>query len=359
MVDAFRLLDRLLPRRSHKIGLPPGSLVYSGLERDAPVRISCIEYDGAEFLESTDLESIPGAPPADRVRWINVDGVHDTGIVQQVGDRFTVHPLTLEDVVSAGQRPRIDDTTLPLFIVIDMLTFNPRQRTVEIEQVTLLVGEGFVVSFQEKAGDVLEPVRERLRQAKGRIRTRGADYLAYAIIDAIVDNYFLVIEQLGDVLVELEEEVFDRARRETRRRLSTLRRELILLRRAIWPVRELISQFERSDTTVLTEDTRRYLRDTYDHTVQIIDVIESMREMTAGLMELYVSELSHRLNETMKLLTMIGTVFIPLTFIVGVYGMNFEYMPELAWPWAYPAILLFMLAIAGGMVIYFRIKKWI
>jgi magnesium transporter len=305
------------------------------------------------------LDEIAEAPSWASVRWVNIVGTHDVALVAAIGERYGIHPLVQEDIVSIGQRPRLDEAAEPLYIVIDMLRFDEKTGRIDIEQVSIVLGSNYVLTFQEFDGDVFGQIRDRLRGAQGRIRRRGADYLVYALIDSIIDHYFLVLDRLGEQFITLEEEVFDRASPRTRRELNLLRRELILLRRAVWPVRELVSQFERTESELVSRETRRFVRDTYDHAVQVIDVVESMRDMTGGLMDLYLSELSHRLNETMKFLTMIGTIFIPLTFIVGIYGMNFTVMPELEWPLGYPLVWLIMIMVAVGMVTYFRFKKWL
>jgi magnesium transporter len=353
-------LRRLLPSRSHKVGLPPGSLVYEGEPRP-DARLDVFDY-GSERTEEAafgTLLELPETPDWASVRWLNVIGIHDVDLVAAIGEKYGIHPLVQEDIVSVGQRPRLDEAAEPLYLVIDMLRFDERTARIEIEQVSIVLGKGYVLTFQVYEEDVFGQIRDRLRAAQGRIRRRGADYLVYALVDSIIDNYFLVLDKLGEQFVTLEEEVFDRASTKTRRELNLLRRELILLRRAVWPVRELVSQLERTESTLVSAETRRFVRDTYDHAVQVLDVVESMRDMTSGLMDLYLSELSHRLNETMKFLTMIGTIFIPLTFIVGVYGMNFSVMPELEWPLGYPLIWLLMIVVAVGMVAYFRFKKWL
>jgi magnesium transporter len=233
------------------------------------------------------------------------------------------------------------------------------RRSIQAEQISLIVGSRFVISFQEREGDVFSTIRERIRAHKGRIRKMGADYLAYALVDAIVDNYFLVLEVLGDEIESMEEEVIERPGRETVRKLHHMKRRLLFLRKSVWPVREIINGLLRGETTLIKKTTQFYLRDVYDHTIQIIDMMETMRDMNGGLFDMYLSSISNRMNEVMKVLTIIATIFIPLTFIAGIYGMNFEFMPELKWPWGYFAALGVMVFIAICMIIYFKIKKWL
>jgi len=240
-----------------------------------------------------------------------------------------------------------------------MLTFDARDYTVEAEQVSLILGQDFVLTFQERPGDVFEPVRERLRQQIGHIRQRDASYLAYALLDVIVDHYFVVLEAISERAEQLEARLLERADQQVQHELAALRRELIGMRRAVWPLREVFAELQRLENPLIAPETRPFLRDTYDHIVQVIEIVESLRELLAGLTDLYLSQLSHRMNEIMKVLTLVGTIFIPLTFIAGIYGMNFDYMPELHWRYGYPAVMLLMLVLALGMLYAFRRRGWI
>jgi magnesium transporter len=265
----------------------------------------------------------------------------------------------LEDILNTSQRPKIEVFDHYIFIVLRILSYNEEKNIVDSEQISFIIGHSYVISLQEKEDDIFEPLRERLRKGKGRIRTMGADYLAYTILDVITDNYFLMLEKLGEQMDEFEEKLLKGPDQETLKQLYILKRENILLRKSVWPLREVIAQLERSESPLIKKKTSPFLRDLYDHIIQIIDTVETHSDMTAGLIELYLTSNSTKMNEIMKVLTIIATIFIPLTFISGVYGMNFAYMPELEWPWAYFALLLVMLVIGAGMLLYFRKKKWL
>ncbi len=348
-----------LSRRSRKVGLPPGALVHIGEKKVETVRVTCMDYDEQRFQEKQ-VDSVEECFPfkdTATVTWINIDGIHETSVIEKVGQAFEIHPLILEDIVTTGQRPKYEGSEKYAYIVLKMLSYNAGQ-TVESEQISIVLGPNFVISFQERVGDVFDVVRDRIRTAKGRVRRMGADYLAYSLIDAIVDSYFGILEKIGDRVELLEDELIARPTEWTLRQIHVLKREMMSLRRSIWPLRELISAMQRDESSLIGAQTRLYLRDVYDHTIQIIDTIESFRDVASGMLDIYLSSLSNRMNAVMKVLTIIATIFIPLTFIAGVYGMNFEHMPELKWRWGYPAVLLLMLAVAGAMVVYFRKKKW-
>ena len=354
-------MNRLVDRVTKAPGTAPGVLVHTGERKVEQVRIRLIDYDVEKLVERT-LEGVDESFPfADRppVTWVNIDGLHDTSVAQAVGDRFGVHPLALEDVLSPNQRPKVEAYPDHFLIVLRMLSFDEESVSVVSEQVSLIVGSKYLFSFQERFGDVFEPVRERLRTGKGRIRSRGTDYLAYALIDAIVDHYFRILERLGDLIEELEEDVLNDSSAEALHRIHHLRREMLVVRRSVWPLREALGQLYRGELELVTEETQLFLRDVYDHTVQIIDTAETLREVLSGAMDLYLSGVSNRMNEVMKVLTIIATIFIPLSFFAGLYGMNFEYMPELGIRWAYPALLAFMAVLSGGMLWAFRRKGWL
>jgi magnesium transporter len=320
-----------------------------------------MDYD-ADCLEERTLERIEDCFPAAEdlpVTWVNIDGLHDVSVIEKVGERFGLHRLALEDVLSVSQRPKVEDFDNHFLFIGKMLSFDAESESVVSEQLSLIVGPSYLFSFQERSGDVFEPVRERLRHGKGRIRSRGPDYLAYALIDTIVDNYFRIMEEIGDRIEDIEEQVLREPSIELMHRIHHLRREMLVLRRAVWPLRETLGQMYRGEIPHVEEQTRLYLRDAYDHAVQVIDTVETLREVLTGAMDLYLSGVSNRMNEVMKVLTVIATIFIPLSFFAGLYGMNFEYMPELGIRWAYPALLVFMAAVAGGMLVYFWKKNWL
>jgi len=324
-------------------------------------QITVFEYHGANVVEGS-IESIETWRPSsgDSVAWINVDDVRDPEVIARFGERFGIHPLVVEDIYNTRQRPKLDEYNDYLFIVLKMLTWDEAERSIRTEQVSLIVMPQLLLSFQERTpNDVFEPVREALRARRGRITAEGTDYLAYALIDAIVDHYFVVLEGLGDEVDSLEDEVVERPSSEVMRRLQELKRELAFLRNSIWPLREVVGRLERGDVSLIGEQTTLYLRDVYDHTVQVIETVETYRDITGGTLDIYLSSISNRLNSVMKVLTVISTIFIPLTFITGLYGMNFEHMPELNSRLGYPLVLLLMLVLALGMLAVFRLKRWL
>ncbi len=344
-----------------KVGLPPGSLVFTGKQHAEEVMIDIIDY-GPDSFKELNSENIEGCFPyrdSEGITWIDIKGVHDSKLVSELGEHFGIHPLVMEDILNTNQRPKTEVFDNYLFIVLKMLSYNEEENIIDSEQVSMIVGRGYVISMQEKEEDILDPLRERLRKGKGRIRKAGADYLAYAILDVIADNYFLLLEKLGEQMEDFEDRLLKGPDQETLRQLYILKRETFLLRKSVWPLREVVTQLERADSPLIMKETAPFLRDLYDHTIRIIETVETHREMTAGLIELYLSSNSNRMSEVMKVLTIIATIFIPLTFIVGIYGMNFAYMPELEWPWAYFAVLFIMLGIGAGMLLYFRRKRWI
>ncbi len=341
-----------------KIGVPPGTLIHVGERKAEQVRIRFIFFNADSFEERdlAQVEECLGYRDRPGIIWIEIDGIHDTEVIETIGRSFGLHPLVQEDILNTGQRPKLEDYDDFLFLVVKMLqTGSPGE--IRAEQVSLILGRTFVLSFQETEGDVFDQVRERLRTNKGRIRRLGADYLAYTLLDALVDIHFVILEDLDERIEELEDELVAAPGAATLHKIHQFKREMIFLRRSVWPLREVISAMQRQETLV-REETRVFLRDVYDHTIQVVETVETYRDVIAGMLDLYLSSLSFRMNEVMKVLTIIATIFIPLTFIAGVYGMNFEWMPELHWRWAYPTLWVLMAAIAGGMVVYFRKKKW-
>ncbi|MBU1487376.1 magnesium/cobalt transporter CorA [bacterium] len=352
-------MSRFIKKRSKKAGLPPGSLVHIGERKTEKTRITIIDYDRAQLQEEEagSIEECFSFKDKPTVSWINIDGLHQTEIIEKIGKHFNLHSLVLEDIVNTGQRPKMEDFEDYIFVVLKMLYYD-QKGGIKTEQVSLILGPNFVISFQEQEGDVFDPIRDRIRKAKGRIRKMGADYLAYALMDTIVDNYFIILEGLGEEIEDMEEELLANPTTETLQKIHRLKREMILLRKSIWPLRELISGLERTESSLIQESTGVYLRDVYDHTIQVIDTVETFRDMISGMLDIYLSSISNKMNEVMKVLTIIATIFIPLTFLAGVYGMNFRYMPELSWPWGYPIVLLVMMAVGISMMVYFRRKKW-
>ncbi len=355
-------MPRFFKRGSKKIGLSPGTLVHIGNKKIEKARIRLIDYDEAQ-LQEKEPKTIEECFPfkvLPTVTWINIDGLHDIKVMEKIGKHFDLHPLVLEDILNTEQRPKIEDFDDYIFVVLKMLYFDEDDDQIRPEQISIIVGSNFVLSFQERVGDIFNPLRERIRNAKGRVRKMGADYLAYTLMDAIVDNYFIVLEKLGEKIEGMEEELITNPTPETLQTIHNLKREMIFLRKSVWPLREVVSQLERGESKLIKESTGIYLRDVYDHTIQVIDTIETFRDMVSGMLDIYLSSVSNRMNQVMKVLTIIATIFIPLTFVAGIYGMNFEYMPELKWHWFYPwAFWVVMIGVAGVMVTYFRRKKWL
>ncbi|MBZ0104917.1 MAG: magnesium/cobalt transporter CorA [Sulfuricella denitrificans] len=351
----------VLKKRSNKAGLPPGSLVHIGEKKTSVMKTLMLDYDEQNCSESTlaDLDqciSLRGKPG---VTWVDVEGIHDIQSLEKIGLCFGLHPLVMEDILNTDQRPKIEDYGDYLYIVLRMLTHEKETGEIGSEQVSLILGENFVLSVQEGAkGDVFDPVRNRIRNGKGQIRKLGADYLAYSLIDAVVDNYFIILEKTGERIESLEENLISFPGPETLHQIHNLKREMIYLRKSVWPLREVVSGMQRRDSILIREATGYYLRDVYDHTIQVIDTVETFRDMLSGMLDIYLSSISNRTNAVMKVLTVIATIFIPLTWIVGIYGMNFKNMPELAWRYGYLATWIAMIVLALGMVIYFKKKKW-
>lgn len=352
---------RLLHRKSRKIGLPPGSLVYTGEKHLEKPCITVIDYN-ADHFEEHEAESVDACIQnfdKDSITWINIDGLHQVDLIRQIGNHFKIHPLILEDIVHMDQRPKLEDMDSYLFFVLKMIYVDHTSRDLTAEQVSLIVRPHIVVSFQEHRGDVFEGIRERIRTGKGRIRTMGSDYLAYSLMDAIVDEYFIILESVGDDIEAMEDEVMVSPAPETLQRLHQIKRRLLFLRKSIWPLREMISALERSESSLFQKKVHPFLRDLYDHTIQIIDMLETLRDMNTGMFDMYLSSVSNRMNEVMKVLTIIATIFIPLTFIAGIYGMNFEYIPELKWRLAYPAFWGVIVCVAVVMILFFKRKRWL
>ncbi len=354
-------MARLYRKGEKKAGAAPGTLVHIGERKAEKVRISIIDYgeEEAKEIEVKNIEECFPFKETPSITWINVDGLHEIDIIEHLGNAFGLHPVNLEDILNTWQRPKLDDYVDYLYIVLKMLQFNDETNEVTIEQVSLILGHKYVISFQEREGDVFDPVRERIKNKNTRIRKMNADYLCYALMDAVVDHYFVVLEKLGEKIELLEEEVVKSPSDTTLQTLHKYKREITLLRRSIWPLREVVNRFDHSESSIVRKTTHVYLRDLYDHTIQVIDTVETFRDLVSGMLDIYLSSISNRMNEVMKVLTIIATIFIPLTFIAGVYGMNFHYMPELGWRWAYPCVWIFMITVAFIMFLYFKRKKWL
>lgn len=353
-----------MSRHRHKLskraGQPPGTLRINGEQADAPVRITVIDYDEQHFQEQKVSNITECFPFRDTqtVTWINVDGLGNPKIIEELGKCFTIHPLILEDILNTEQRPKMEDLESYIYVNLKMLSYAGKATDVKVEHISMLFGSNFLITFQEDIGDIFDPVRERIRK-DGRIRKFGPDYLAYALIDGIVDNYFVVMEKLEERVEDLEEELVRNPTQASIHKINRLKKDMIFLRKSVWPLREVINNLERSESPLIKESTAIYLRDVYDHTIQVIDTLETFRDMVSGMIDIYLSGLSYKMNEIMKVLTLIATIFIPLTFVVGLYGMNFKNMPEIEWEFGYYSVLIIMVIMVVGMLAYFRSKKWI
>ena len=352
-------MKKLLKKRSRKAGLSPGSLVHIGEVRQSAPKTEVITFNRDRVdISHPDLEKqclLP--PPEGAVTWVNVEGIGRLELLKKLGECYGIHLLVLEDIANTDQRPKAEEYDNYLFVVLKMLT--PVESGVSSEQVSLVLGEGWLLTFQEGLdGDPFSPVRQRLNNVQGRVRNQGADFLAYSLMDVIVDNYFLVLEQVADSIELMEEELMRAPEPRTLAEIYRLKRELLFIHKAIWPLREVLNSMIRRESPIVQEPTLIYLRDLYDHTIQVIETVETLRDMLSGMLDIYLSSVSNRMNAVIKVLTIIATIFMPLTFIVGLYGMNFKHMPELEWQWGYPAVWLLMVVVTAGMLIFFKNKRW-
>jgi magnesium transporter len=354
-------MAKFIKKRSKKAGLPPGTLVHIGEEKRERTKITVFEFDEAGFQEREpeDLGACFLFKQEPAVTWVNVQGVHEVEILEKFGNCFGLHPLLLEDILNTDQRPKIENYGEDLFIVLKMLFYDETKEEIAAEQVSLVLRANVVLSFTEKDKGVFTPIQERLRSGKGRLRKMGADYLAYTLLDNIVDHYFAVLEKVGEKIEELEEALVTNPTTPILQKIQERKKEMIFLRKWVWPLREVVSSLGRGESSWIQEGTRFYLRDVYDHTIQVMDTVETFREVLSGMLDIYLSSLNNRMNAVMKVLAIIATIFMPLTFLAGVYGMNFKHMPELDWPWGYPVLLLLMALVAVFMLISFRRKKWL
>ncbi len=348
-------------KQSHRRATPPGTLQHIGERVRDAAKLTVIEYDEDVYSqrELKDFTSCREFPGRDTVTWINVDGIHEGAAIEGLGQAFGLHPLVLEDVMNVGQRPKLEEYDDCIFLVLKMLDYDPQREQIVVEQISMVLGKNFVITFQERVGDVFDAVRDRIKNKLGRVRKAKADYLAYRLVDAIVDHYFVALDAMGDLIERLETDMGHDAVRVDAKEMHTLRREALYLRKAIWPARELLGTLSRvDDHDLISDGTQVYLRDVYDHVLQVTETIEVQREILQSMLETYHSALANRMNEIMKVLAIISTIFIPLSFIAGVYGMNFEHMPELHHWMGYPAVLLVMAAVFAGFVVYFKRKGW-
>jgi magnesium transporter len=348
-------------RMARKVGMPPGSLVYTGEKAHLPAKITITRYNEHTIVErqvdsftECQLVGDPG-----EVTWINVTGISRVNDLEKVGECFKIHPLVLEDILEVGQRPKVEDYDDYLYIVLNAIQPVAEGEKLVAEEISLVLGSHYLLSFYSGNDDIYAPIRERLLQAKGRVRKLGADYLAYSLIDLVVDNYFVELEKFGDQMESLEDEVVARPSPQILRDVHRFKNDMIMLRKSLWPLREVIARLERRESPLISESLGNYFRDVYDHTVIAIDTVETYRDILSGMLDIYLSSMSNRLNEIMKVLTIIATIFMPLTFITSLYGMNFKHMPELQWEYGYYGVIGMVVVIAVAMLGYFRSKHWI
>ncbi|MFO7815191.1 MAG: magnesium/cobalt transporter CorA [Halanaerobiales bacterium] len=356
----MKRIGRLSKKRAQRAGQPPGFISHNNEKTKGKVKISYIDYDKDNYTENEieNIEECYKFKNTDTITWINIEGLSDIDIITELSSEYNIHPLVQEDILHPHQRSKVEDHENLIYIVVKMLNYNEVKEEVEAEQLSIVLGDSFVITFQEKPGDVFDPIRHRLKNKKGKIRSMKTDYLAYALIDVIVDNYFIILEKISDRIEKIEEELVKEPSENTLHSLYELKNEMIFLRKSVWPLREVVNKLEKDDNEFMGQIVKLYLRDLYDHTVQVIETVETLRDILGSMLDIYLSSISNRMNEVMKVLTIIATIFIPLTFIAGVYGMNFAYMPELSLRNGYFIVLIVMLLIALYMVYFFKKKKW-
>jgi len=342
------------------VGLPPGTLIHIGEKKLEKTKITVIDYDQQHYEKKSisTIEECFVYKDNPQVTWLNIDGLHDIDLISQLHEHFEIHALVLEDILNTGQRPKFENYGDYIFIVLKMIYLSPEGDDIVSEQISLIIGQNYCISFQEKEGDVFDPTRSRIEENKGRLRKMGSDYLAYALLDAIVDNYYVVLEKFGERMEALDDALIDNPGVEIYREIHQLKRMMIDLRKQIWPLREVIAGLQRDESKLIRKTTMIYLRDLYDHIIQVMDNVDTFRDMLSGMHDVYLSSISNKMNEIMKVLTLFAAIFIPLTFIAGIYGMNFKFMPELEWRWGYYGVLGIMFGVGAGLVVYFKNKKW-
>ncbi|RQD85454.1 magnesium and cobalt transport protein CorA [Methanosalsum natronophilum] len=346
-------------RTSQKLGCPPGSLIHVGNKISEDVQISYIHYNKDYIIEKSaaDIEECLEHIKENTITWINVSGIHNTKIIEKIGHELGINSLTLEDILHTRQRPKIEEYDNYIYIVLKKIYLVNEE--INYEQLSLILGQNYVISFQESETGTLNPIKKRLHNNKSKIRVSTTDYLTYSLIDTVIDNYFIFLELIEDRIDNIEDELISNPTHNVLKEIHDLKREMTLLLKSVWPLRDVISTMLRTESMLIHDSTKIYFHDLYDHTIQVIDTIQTFKEIVASMLDVYLSSISNKMNEIMKVLTIIATIFIPLTFIAGIYGMNFEYMPELGWKYGYPLVLSIMLLTILGMLSYFKIKKWI
>ncbi len=353
-------MDTTMKKKSVKTGLPPGSLVHIGEKKNDAVQISLLSYNENGFKEiPVDINNMSAlVPTKSDIHWIAVEGIHDVDVIKNLGEVFGLHPLVQEDILNTDHRPKIENYDNYAYIVAKLLLHDENQSEYTNEQESFILGQNYVISFSERKTEIYSPVKERIRKGGGHIRKMGSDYLLYSLLDVIVDNYFNVLEKLSDEIEIAEDELISNPSPNTLKGIHQFKRQMLYIHKAVWPLREVIGELERNETSLVKESTSLYIRDLYDHVIQIMETVETLRDILSSMLDMYLSSISNRMNEVMKILTIISTLFIPLTFIVGLYGMNFRYMPELNWPFMYPVVWVIMISIVIFMLAFFKRKKW-
>ena len=344
-----------------KFGVAPGTLIYTGREDAAPVRISVIEFNEEEYhsFEVQKVSELRAKLTPGMLHWINIDGVHNVDLVRKISEQFDIHPLVQEDIVNTHQRAKVEDYKSFVYFVIRMAEARGKEEELYLEQVSILLGQDYIISFQEDEGDIWDPVRHRIETKQGKIREMKMDYLAYLLLDAVVDNYFIILEKAGNRIDKLEQKLLGDPEKESLNDIYDLKRQFITLRKSVWPLRETINTIQRLDNPLISREIHLYYQDLYDHVMRVMDSVESNRDIATSMIDQYLSISSMRMNEVMKVLTIISTLFIPMTFITGLYGMNLDYMPEIHSPWAYPIVIGIMGLMVMGQLWWFRKKRWL
>jgi magnesium transporter len=353
--------SRFLPKSPKKTRKFIDAAKQTEPEHRKPIKISYIDYSKTKLEEKEikNVEEILSLKNTNTTSWINIIGIHDINLLEKISEGFGIHPLVIEDIVNATQRPKIEDYGNYLFVVMKILSLDKQTKNIEGEQLSIILGKKFIISFQEKENNLFEDVKNRIRKGRPKIRSSGQDYLLHALIDAVVDSYFVVLEEVGELIEDFEKGILENPAQTLQNDIYRLKREVLFLRKSVWPVREILASLQRNESSLIKEQTTVYFRNAYDHIVQVIDTIENFRDLLSGMLDSYLSSVSNRMNEIMKVLTIISTIFIPLTFLAGVYGMNFKYMPELDLHWFYPTLWATMVTVAILMLVYFKKKKWI
>lgn len=353
-------MKKIVRRRSDKAGSLPGALIHLGEQKVEQARVTAVDYNESHYSKRQidNVADLAMVKDTQTITWVTVAGLHDVAVIEAIGQFFGIHPLLLEDILNTDQRPKLEQYDNYVYLILKALALGENGR-IQTEQISIVLGKTFVLTFEEQEDDTFQTLRQRLENEQSRIRRQKADYLAYSLLDVIVDNYFLILEDLGERIEDVEDALITDANRDALEEIQHLKREMLYLRRSVWPLREVVGALQRGESDLFDPGTHIYLRDVYEHTIQVIDTVETYRDIVSGLLDIYLSGLSNKLNEVMKVLTVISTIFIPITFVTSLYGMNFVNMPELYWRWGYWAVWGVVLVTAVSMIIYFRHKKWL